>query len=326
MTFTKTAKSLLSLFLVVALIGAIVFVFLNIQKIRDYITLYGYTPSADIATIRNDLRLTAVGETIFYVNDPQIVDKTVFTNVCPTYEATIVLGCYHSSNEIYIFDIEDSQVDLQGVEEVTAAHELLHAAYDRLSEKEKAEINEKLLAVYNSLDDSSDIKKNIDDYRKQGDDVVPNEMHSIIGTEVYDLPEDLEEYYARYFEDRKIIVDIAEQYADVFRSLERQIETYDKQLRTLTSDIDDLEKEIGAYKSQLSAQSQELDSLRDDPQAFNSKVGAYNNTVRAYNTTVEEYKNKISSYNGIVKKRNDISAQQTSLYDAIDANSEEVAE
>lgn len=296
------------------------------QNISDFLRLVDYEPSPRIAEIRNDIRLTDQGEKLFYVHDPQVVDSSNFNMSCPVYEETIVLGCYFTNSSIYIFDVEDSRPELQGVEEVTAAHELLHAAYDRLTTSEKKWLDDLLTNVYNSLPQDSPIRKNIDEYRKQGEDVVKNELHSIIGTEVAEIPDELENYYARYFEDRSVIVSIAQSYSDVFRSLEKQIESYDSTLQRLSQEISDLENSITSRRVQLDNLAAQLDKLRESPNLYNQKVGEYNSLVRSYNTTVEEYKETINEYNEIVKKRNEISAEQRTLYDAIDARAEEVEE
>ena len=47
-----------------------------------------------------------------------------------------MLGCYHSNQDgIFLYNVQDAR--LAGVQQVTAAHEMLHAAYDRLSTKDK---------------------------------------------------------------------------------------------------------------------------------------------------------------------------------------------
>ena len=79
--------------------------------------------------------MTDKGRNLFYVYDPQLLDKDGFNTQCTIEEQSIVLGCYDGSG-IYLYDISD--VRLEGVEEVTSAHEMLHAAYGRLSAKEKS--------------------------------------------------------------------------------------------------------------------------------------------------------------------------------------------
>lgn len=312
------------LFAVVLPLSLAVVALAHTQTISDYIALRNYQPPARIAQIRDDLQLTKTGETLFYVHDPQIVGSDEFSSSCPVREKTIVLGCYYTNTSIFIYDVRDSRAELQGVEEVTAAHEMLHAAYDRLNEDEREEIVALLEIEYTKLSDESKVKQNIDEYGAQGDVVVRNELHSIIGTEVPMLDPELEEYYSRYFENRNVVVEIAEGYSEVFRSLERQIDVYDAQLTQMSQEIDSFEDSIETYQRDLSRRSDELDQLRDNPEEYNEKVDEYNAVVAEYNSLIQAYKTKIEEYNDVVKQRNSISAEQRSLYDAIDANAKDV--
>lgn len=310
------------LFAVVLPVSVVAVTLTHYQTISDYIALRNYQPPARIAQIRDDLQLTKTGETLFYVHDPQIVSSDVFSTSCPVREKTIVLGCYYTNTSIFIYDVQDSRAELQGVEEVTAAHEMLHAAYDRLNENERKEVVALLEIEYSKLSDDSRVKQNIDEYGPQGDTVVQNELHSIIGTEIADISDELEEYYTRYFEDRQVVVTIAENYAEVFRDLERQIEEYDSELSVLAESIDEEESIIRDYQEELRNRAAELEMLEDNPSQYNQRVGSYNAVVNVYNATVESYKLLINQYNDLVNKRNDISAEQRTLYDAIDARVE----
>src|SRR5690606_25698564 len=118
---------------------------------------------------------------LFYVHNPELLNKVDFQGKCLHTEETIVLGCYITNSKIYVFDVSDER--LHGVEEVTAAHEMLHAAYDRLNAKEKTRIDGMLSEVFNQSTDER-LKATVESYRKRDPSVVPNELHSIIGTEI----------------------------------------------------------------------------------------------------------------------------------------------
>ena len=115
---------------------------------------------------------------------------------------------------------------------------------------------------------------------------------------------------------------IAESYAEVFRELERQIEEYDSELSALAASIDEEESIIGDYQEDLRRRAAELEMLEDSPSQYNQRVGSYNAVVNEYNSVVESYKRLIAQYNDLVNKRNTISAEQRTLYDAIDARVE----
>ncbi len=61
--------------------------------------------------------------------------QTSLTKIAVAWKRNAILGCYNpSSRDIYIYNVTNSELD--GVKEVTAAHEMLHAAWERLSESE----------------------------------------------------------------------------------------------------------------------------------------------------------------------------------------------
>lgn len=281
------------------------------QPIYDWYKLRGYTPPAAIAKLADDTTMLPATRRVFYVQHPQLEDKAEFNSHCNAAEQTIVLGCYIKNGGIYLYDITDKR--LEGVEEVTAAHELLHAEYDRLSPSERAHVDDMVNAAYKAVKNGR-IRDTIENYRKNGADVT-NELHSILGTEVRDLPDNLEQYYGRYFKDRKKVVSYSEEYEAVFikqqqkiESLAKQIDTYEK---NLTSERAAIEAEITA----LDAESARLDGLRRSGQtdeynaavpSYNARANALNDRIKAYNASLEEYRALIAEYNKLAQTQREL--------------------
>jgi hypothetical protein len=119
-------RSLFLLVLWLALLGATAY---NRQNIIDWWRLWNYQAPAAIAQLATQDTMTAYARRIFYVNNAALDSKTVFSKQCPNNggEQTIVLGCYHS-NQAGIFLLGVTDPRLNGVEQVTAAHEMLHVA------------------------------------------------------------------------------------------------------------------------------------------------------------------------------------------------------
>ena len=162
---------------------------------------------------------------LFYVYHPELDDREAFRSHCG-HEQTIVLGCFVEPEGIYIYDVTDQR--LAGIEEVTAAHEMLHAAYSRLSTKERQRIDKLTASTFAALTDER-IKQTIENYRSRDPGVVPNELHSILGTGVSELPKELETYYKRYFTDRSAVVTLSRTYEANFTDRQKQVEAYDAQ-------------------------------------------------------------------------------------------------
>ncbi len=133
----KLFKKALAYVALLALLSFPVLIYLNAQALSDWWQLRGYSPPATVTSLAAQDTMTSYATHVFYVNRPDIESNaSQFRNECQETEKTIVLGCYHSNQEgIFVYNVQDSR--LAGVEQVTAAHEMLHAAYDRLSSKDR---------------------------------------------------------------------------------------------------------------------------------------------------------------------------------------------
>jgi hypothetical protein len=154
------------------------------QELVDSIKLLGYQPPPDIAAMATKTTMTDAGRRLFYLNQPTIETRKSSLNLCKSSEHTIVLGCYVTSKGIFLQAVTDPRLD--GVMEVTAAHEMLHAAYQRMSLFEQSQLNQKLRSVLAQLPNPR-ILKLVDTYNQQDPSSVDSELHSILGTEVREL-------------------------------------------------------------------------------------------------------------------------------------------
>ncbi len=267
--------------------------------------------------------MTDKARRIFYVNKPQIENKSSFAKSCPnsSKEQSIVLGCYHSDQDgIFLLGVSDER--LNGVEQVTAAHEMLHAAYDRLSSSERQRVNSLLEDYYKNQLKDPRILKTIDDYKRTEPKDVVNEMHSIFGTEVANLPSQLETYYQRYFSDRSKVAAYAAKYQAEFSSRQAIVDNADSQLAVLKSEIETNETELNSKQSTIDSQRQKLVSLRNDGSlaAYNAGVPIYNNLVDGYNRQVQTIRSLIARYNQLVERRNAVALEEDQLVNALSSS------
>lgn len=289
------------------------------QAIADWAKLRGYNAPADIRQLAAADTMTASAQHLFYINRPQLLTtSSEFAQKCPQIEQTIVLGCYQSNEDgIYLRNVTDSR--LNGVEEVTAAHEMLHGAYDRLGSKDKNYVDGLLLNYYqNGLSDQR-IKDTINAYKSSEPNDLVNEMHSIFGTEVASLPASLEKYYQRYFNNRSAITALAAGYQVEFTSRIDQIKSYEAQLASLKQQIDSEENQLSMQQAQLQADRASLDSLRNSGQIaqYNARVASFNSEVDSYNSGVSQLKNDINRYNNLVDLHNELADELRGLYTSL---------
>lgn len=312
----KPKQHYFSLVLLLIFLGAFGWAFLNQRAVLDWIKLRDYDAPPAISSIADQTTMNDLGRRVFYVNQPQLEDKTDFSNFCPNNggEETIVLGCYHSNQRgIYLLDVADARLD--GVEQVTAAHEMLHAAYDRLSPTDRKNVDNLLLEYYNNELKDQRIKTTIDAYRKTEPNDVVNEMHSIFGSEIIVLPRALEDYYARYFTNRAKVAGFASKYQSEFSSRQDAVAKYDAQLEARKAQIDQLEAELKVQQATISTKQRSLNALKasGDLDLYNAGVPGFNALVDSYNAQLIRLRSLVSQYNSMVAARNAIALEADQL-------------
>lgn len=252
-------STLVSLVVVAALIGATAWLLLNRQFVLDQISVWEYHPSADIVSIENRAGLGGKGQFYFYASHAQVDNAADFNINCQRREAkSAILGCYNNRN-IYVYNVTNAQLD--GIEEVTAAHETLHAVWDRMSDKDKASVSVLLEAQYSAMNDPA-LKERMAYYDRTEPGEHDNELHSIIGSEVVSISPELEKYYSQYFSDRSKVTALHTTYNSVFTQLSAESDALFAELGALSTEID---KEKTKYQKDASA-------LSSDIAAFNQKA------------------------------------------------------
>ncbi|MCW4386682.1 hypothetical protein OH146_12950 [Salinibacterium sp. SYSU T00001] len=257
-------STIAGLIIVGVLAAAGIWVARNPQPIIDQVTVWQYEPDAVIAAHVERLQLSDHGRFLYYASQPVVSSGDAFTDQCPidhNEQEFGVLGCYvHSDKTIHLFDVTDPRLD--GAEEVVAAHEMLHAAWDRMGDGERERLTTLLEAEFEVLVDDPEFAKRMDFYARHSPGQRANELHSIIGTEVANLSAELEEYYSQYFVDRAIVTNLhASSYA-VFVELQEQADAIVSQLEALKASV---EADYASYTAGY-------DELNSDIEEFNERA------------------------------------------------------
>lgn len=290
----------------------------NKQTIIDWNRLRNYQPDSEIVRLSKATTMTRLGERLFYVNNPELNDKSTFSQHCKNNEQTIILGCYISNTKIYIFDVSDKR--LSGVEEVTSAHEMLHAAYDRLNVSEKKRINFLINEAYKGVTNTR-IFETIASYKRAGANI-NNELHSILGTEVAVLSDELEAYYGKYFSDRSVIVGFFDKYEQEFVARRAKVAADDAKLNELQEEIEAIKEKLKNEYIGINDERERMDRLIASKriEEYNNLVVPFNSRVNSYNNTVTEVQRLIQEYNNLVIERNNIATEENELIKAIDSS------
>lgn len=242
--------------------------FFNRQYVRDQVSVWSYEPSAQVAAINDRAAFTDRGTFHFYATHPEIASAELFNQDCPRQEPTSpILGCY-AAGRIYIYDVTNERLD--GIEEVTAAHEMLHAVWERTSEEEKARLTTLLEAAYEQHKTTA-LEERMAYYERNQPGEVVNELHSILPTEVIDIGEELEAYYEEFFTDRQAVVSLHQNYSGVFTDLVTRADALYDELQTLGQQIEQSSAGYDQAVAQLSA----------DIESFNARAASGDFSSRA---------------------------------------------
>lgn len=297
MTASRAIAIAFVLLLNVTVIFSGVWALTNQQRIADQFAVWQFEPSASLQQYVTESDMSDEGTFLFYASQPTIQSNPTFNSTCSNVEEDFgVLGCYFPSEKsIYLFDVTDDR--LAGIEEVVAAHEMLHAAWDRTSTDERARLTPLLETEAERMKDDPEFATTLEFYAKTEPGERSNELHSIIGTEFSSLSPELEEHYTEYFTDRSVVVALHEKSNAVFTAQQDASKKLIEELDALRASID---VDYDSYNSGY-------DSLNRDIDNFNTR--ADNGDFRS----VEQFDNERAS---LIDRQNSLN----SLYDAIEAN------
>lgn len=281
----------------------------NMRLVTDAVTVHRFEPPAAISALATEAAMSERGRFLFYASVPELVPAESFDLFCSRDEPGIgVLGCFtHAEARIYLFDITDA--DLEPFEVVVAAHEMLHAAWDRLSDDDRDALEHSLEAVFAELGPDHELVDRIASYEAFDPRSRVPELYAIIGTEIAELPDTLEVHYAEFFDDRSVVVGVWQQIQAIFIELETELERLGAELEvlaaqinaereateseatSLASDIDAFEARAnreGGYTS-LSVFERDRQALVDRQTALAARIDAVNTLIGTYNELVTEF-------------------------------------
>ena len=234
----------------------------NPRAISDAITVSQYNPTPAVSGYATRAAMSDRGRFLLYASAPQVVAGDAFDGFCSRDEPDIgVLGCYTlADGRIYLYDI--ANVDLDDFEVVVAAHEMLHAAWDRMSADEQRALGDPLEDAVATIDPQGELAQRIAAYEEADPASRIPELYAIVGTELAVVPDMLEVHYATYFDDRAIVVALWQKVEGIFAQL-------DQELNRLSSELARLATQISAEQG---AAEQTAATLETDITAFNERA------------------------------------------------------
>lgn len=298
-------KKNLALWSVLGVIVIVAVVFLmNREFLIDNFRGMSYSPSEGMSRIMDELELTDRGKFLFKASQPILSGRGEFNAHCRTdlSKELAVLGCY-VDGDIYVYDIDSEE--LTGIRELTTAHELLHAVWARMGEGERKSLAEKLTQVLNGNQDI--LAEEIDGY---GESEKQEELYVRAGTEVKNLPTELEKHYAEIFRDQDKVVGYYDRYITVFRQLEAEMDEMMTQMNGLKAQIDDKTTEYETRSEQLKKdiisfnECAETEGCFNSQWAFNAKREELTAERNALEALYTEVNGLVEQHNALVEKYN----------------------
>ena len=305
--------------LAIILIAVLVALAINRQWVYDYARGMIYNPSSEMVKIRKSLNLTARGEFLFNAAWPKLSTRDEFNAYCrKNGEEIAILGCYTGGN-IYVFDVTDER--LKGIRELTAAHELLHVNFARMSDAEREALRPSLEKTYKENEEI--LKGDLETYDEAEKF---EELYVRAGTEVMVLPKDLEDHYAELFIGQDMIVSYYNSYIRVFREIEAELDDLTEEMKNISNEI---ESKTTEYERRAASLNTEIESFNDCAQTagcftsqweFSNKRNALVAEQSALDALYEEVNNLVDEYNVRVEKYNSDVLESEKLNEIINSS------
>ena len=310
--------------ILVLAVGAVgVLAYVNRGDIQDYLKAENFTPSERVQIITDTVAFTPKGERIFLASHPTVGGREEFSRWCANVdhaEEGHILGCY-ADERIRLFEVSDER--LQGIVEVTAVHELLHAVFARMKPQDREVLSDALREEYEQrIVDDAEFETRMSVYADLSPRAFANELHSVFGTEVADIPASLEEHYAKWISDRGEVVEWYNEYHGVFTSLSaeadrlsaelealrEQIETdssaYDEAVRQFNADAADFKARNERYE--FSGNVELFDSVRSSLLFRQDELSAELQRIQADTDTFNSLRDELLALNDVSLKLNEV--------------------
>ncbi len=242
--------------------------------------------------------MTAEARTLFLDARPRIESAVEFGSNCRNKSGAHTLGCFlvvkdcqtgglssgcSTRTQIHLLRID--RPDAHDLVYVSAAHEMLHAAYEKLPPDGRIRIDRELEAALPQLDKCR-VDTNLGAYADRVGSDRLSELHSVLATEFAVLPPGLQSHFNRYFSNRQLVVS----------AHDRTLGNREQEICGLRSRLDQLEGQIGSIRRQM----QQLRSSDNIP-AYNALVPRINALVREHNRAADTHNRRVREYNRLLE-------------------------
>jgi hypothetical protein len=316
------AAIVLALAVNVTVVAAVAWVGAHEQRVLDQLAVWEFKPTDELVTYADRSTMTDEGRFLFYASRPEIEGAGDFNEICSSREEDVgILGCYlPDDNSIFLYDVTDDRLD--GIEDVVAAHEMLHAAWDRTTDEERDTLGPLLEAEAAKHANDEAFAETLAFYAKAEPGERLNELHSIIGTEFGEIGDELEAHYALYFADRGALTALHEQSNAVFEQQAAAIGALVAQIDALAAAID---ADYAAYNAGYDQRNVDIDAFNARAESGSFDSGAQFTRERdamlqrqadldSFYATIDA---KVAEHNTLIAQLHELNAQIDELNQSI---------
>lgn len=304
-------------------LGAVGWAAANPRTVIDHWTVARFTPSGEVQSLADRAGMSEQGRFVFYASRPAVRDDRDFADSCTNDEPGIgVLGCFtRPEGRIYLFPI--ASPELEGLQAVVAAHEMLHAVWDRMADDERSALVEPLEEAFAALGPDHELVERIALYEDSDPQSRIPELYAILGSEVPTLPAVLEAHYAGWFSDRDAVTTLYASATSVFRELDARLASLQDEIAALGARIEAERAAFAASSEQLAADIDDFNTRADTPGAFDT-IDAFDEEraeILARQAALEEARTALNAaiddYNALLVELEDLNGEAAALNRAI---------
>jgi hypothetical protein len=307
----------LSLGLVFAILfyGAAGYAELNRARVVDQLRVWNFTPTAAVTEQIHRDDMTAEGKFLYLASHPKVESKRAFNQICSSVTTdTSVLGCYiESTKRIYLY--HETDVRLDGTEEVMGAHEMLRAAWDRMSPTERTTLLVQLNRVLATNNDKDlDLSTRMKAIRKDDPTDANAELYAMVGTEVPSVGKVLESSYAQYLTRRSTVTALDTHSRAFLVALQKKVTTLASTMTVLKKTIDSQRTTFNAAAAQLKSDVASFNARASRFGGFSSQAqfnvarqalinreNSLNAKAKSINVQVDEFNSDLPKLNALLK-------------------------
>lgn len=172
-------------------------------------------PAADLVSVADRAFLTDEGRTLLYRQKPRIATVAEVAEACQRSVDDPPVGCFNAQQGIYVYQPSDPRVADWAV--VTLAHELLHAAYARFDDGERATVAALLETEMARVPEDDPVHAQIAWSVGENEGSRVTEQFAFLGSQLVldgGFSPELEAVYARYFTDRAALAAVDRRVAE----------------------------------------------------------------------------------------------------------------